>query len=101
MKSGPDLIKKIRSRSAVNNGDKEDNMAEIFTPVLVIQCSHCPGAKVEWKENSPGKPPDLIFRGFPSGGRMVMSQKTILLACDRCRGQLDVIQEEYGKTLVI
>lgn len=85
----------------MNNGDKEDNMAEIFKPVLVIQCSHCPNAAVEWRENEPGKPPDLLFRGFPTNGRMMLSKGTVLLACDRCRGQLDVIHAEYGKTLTI
>lgn len=84
----------------MNNGDKEDNMAEIFKPVLVIQCSHNPGATAEWRENEAGKPPDLLFRGFPASGRMVMSKQTIFLSCDRCRGQLDVIVAEYGKTLV-
>lgn len=76
-------------------------MAEILRPVLVIQCCHCPNARVEWMENKAGKPPDLIFRGFPENGRIIMSANTVLLACDRCRGQLDMMQEEYGKTFTI
>lgn len=74
-------------------------MQEILKPALVIHCGHCPEARVFWVENDTGKPPDLVFRGFPKGGRLMMSKENVLLACDRCKAQLDVIQAEHGKTL--
>lgn len=74
-------------------------MMHLLKPTLVIQCTHCPQAAVQWLDNGVGKPPDLIFKGFPEAGRVILSKNTILLSCDRCKSQLEVIQEEYGKTL--
>jgi len=68
---------------------------------LVVQCGHCAQAVVIFMENGENKPPDLLFSGFPEAARMMLSKKTVLLACNRCKGQLDVIVEEYGKTLVL
>ena len=68
---------------------------------LMIQCGHCSQAVVNYIENGQGKPPDLLFSGFPGAGRVMLSKKTVLLACERCKAQLDVIMAEYGKTLTI
>jgi len=68
---------------------------------LVIQCGHCSEAKVMWMETKAGNPPDLLFKGFPASGRMILSKATVLLACERCKAQLDVIQAEYAKTLTL
>jgi len=78
--------------NSVDNGD-------IGRPVLVVECGHCGGARAVWWNSKPGNPPDLWFQNFPTSGRVMLSNKTILLACDRCKGQLDVIMAEYGKTL--
>jgi len=68
---------------------------------LIVQCGHCAQAVVNYIENGQGRPPDLLFSGFPAAGRMMLSKKTVLLACDRCKSQLDVIMAEYGKTLTL
>lgn len=86
----------------MNNGNREDNVEKLLSgPCLVIQCGHVADAKVQWLETKPGNPPDLLFSGFPASGRMMLSKGTVLLACARCKGQLDVIQAEYGRTLVL
>jgi len=82
--------------NSVNSGDIE-KMA------LVIECGHCPGARVIWLDsNDPEKhPPEMMFFNFPRNGRMMMSRQTIILTCYRCRKHLEVIQNEYGKTLTL
>lgn len=86
----------------MNNGNREDNMEIVRGGgCLVIQCGHCSEAKVQWIETKEGNPPDLLFSGFPASGRVMLAKKAILLACERCKGQLDVIQEEYARTLVL
>lgn len=68
---------------------------------LMIQCGHCAQAVVNYIENGQGKPPDLLFSGFPAAGRVMLSKATVLLACERCKAQLDVIMDEYGRSLVL
>jgi len=70
-------------------------------PVLVIECGHCGGAQAYWWSPSPGNPPDLWFKNFPKNGRAIFSNKTVLVACERCQRQLDVIRSEYQKTLAL
>lgn len=70
-------------------------------PVLICQCSHAPKARAFWTTKNDGsEPPDLFYTDFPTKGRIVMSNQTIFLACWACRDGLDVIVQEYGKTLV-
>lgn len=78
--------------NSVNSGD-------IVAPVLVIECGHCGGARAHWHAPQPGQPPDLWFERFPRSGRVMLSNGTVLVACQLCQGQLDVIRREYGKTL--
>jgi len=75
------------------------NIVNIGMALLVVECGHCPGARAVWWDAKPGEPPDLWFQNFPNTGRMMLSNKTILLACDRCKGQLDTIRKDYGNVL--
>lgn len=74
---------------------------DIGKPVLVIECGHCGGARAAWFAPGTGKPPDLWFQNFPKNGRMMMSNNTILVACEKCQSQLTVIAKEYEKTVLL
>lgn len=74
---------------------------DISKPVLVIECGHCGGARAFWFHVSPGKPPDLWFQNFPKNGRVMLARETVLVACEKCQSQLDVIVKEYEKTVML
>lgn len=91
------LLREKTRRREVNSVDSGD----LGVPVLVVECGHCSGARAHWWAPKPGNPPDLWFENFPRKGRVMLANKTILLACAMCSRQLDVIRAEYGKTVVL
>jgi len=56
---------------------------EILIPTVVEHCQHC-SPTVEWLETEPGKPPHFVFKGFPRAGQCVLSNKTVVVVCERC-----------------
>jgi hypothetical protein len=49
----------------------------------VEHCQHC-CPRIEWVENSPGKPPQFMFKGFPSSGQVVLANQRCVVFCSRC-----------------
>lgn len=67
-------------------------------PILVVQCGHLEQAEAWWStENDGNHMPDLWFSGFPTAGRMMMSNQIMYLACKNCSNQLDAVVSCYSK----
>lgn len=81
--------------NSVNSVDK------IITPAMVVQCGHAPGAEVYWEQETPQRPPTMLFRNFPANGRICLARKTVILACPACSKDIDVILAEYQKSLTL
>lgn len=67
---------------------------------LVIECGHCPGVELVWNGN-PDHLPDLLFANLPKRGRIILSKKSVFLACAMCAKDLNAIVEEAGKTVTL
>jgi len=68
-------------------------------PILVAQCGHCLQAYAFWTTGNDGTMvPDLWFQGFPSSGRMLMTNQVIYLACSQCQNGLDEVVRDFTKT---
>jgi hypothetical protein len=70
--------------------------------IQMIGCTHILNSKACWiqKGDDGSAPPDLWFKNFPTDGRMVLFNQTIVLACWACKDSIDVIVTEYGKTFI-
>lgn len=82
--------------NSVDNG----NIKLLSGVPLVIQCGHCSGTEIFWNGN-PDVLPDLFFKNMPTGGRMILSKKSIFLACQGCAKDLDAILKEAGKSVLL
>ena len=72
----------------------------IVERLQIVHCGHCGTAKAFWNGSNDGKnPPDLYYTDFPTKGRIMMLNKTLIVACFTCRDSLEVIREQYGKFL--
>lgn len=81
--------------NSVNNGDKR-----LAGVPFIIECGHCPGIELVWNHNA-GEIPDLLFANLPKRGRIVMSKKSVFVACAMCAKDLNAIIDEAGKTVVL
>ena len=68
-------------------------------PILVAQCGHCLSAQAFWTTDNGGQvAPDLWFEGFPTVGRVLMTNQVLYLACQRCAVGLDEVMRDFTKT---
>lgn len=68
-------------------------------PILVAQCGHCLDAVAFWTTDNGGQvAPDLWFRGFPTSGRVVMTNQVLYLACEQCKQGLDEVVRDFTKS---
>lgn len=82
--------------NSVDNG----NWARLSSVPLVIECGHCPGVEMVWNGNR-AELPDLLFGNMPSRGRVILSKRSIFLACHLCAKDLNAVIDEAGKTIVL
>ena len=61
----------------------------------VVHCQHC-NPKVLWAVNTEGEPPHLMYKGFPPMGQIILSKNTVVVTCDKCSEQLDVILKQMS-----
>jgi len=67
-------------------------------PILVAQCGHLGNAEAWWTtENDGNHMPDLWFSGFPTTGRVMMSNQIIYLSCRACSNGLDAVVSDHIK----
>ena len=68
-------------------------------PILVAQCGHCLSAEAFWTNDDGGQlAPDLWFKGFPTNGRVLMTNQVLYLACAQCQNSLDEVFKDFTKT---
>ena len=68
-------------------------------PILVAQCGHALSAVAFWTTDNGGLiAPDLWFKGFPSNGRVLMTNQILYLACSNCQNGLDEVVKDFTKT---
>jgi len=56
---------------------------DVVTRAEVEHCQHC-RPTWDWIENQEGKPPQVVFTGFPRAGVMVMSKARVIVLCGSC-----------------
>lgn len=67
-------------------------------PILVAQCGHCLSAEAFWTTDNGGHmAPDLFFKGFPTDGRVLLTNQIIYLACRACQNGLDEVVTDFTK----
>jgi len=61
--------------------------------LTVVGCRHCSNADAVWIENKPGKPPDIVFKRFPTHGRLLLTNQVIWLYCQECVQEGNLMKE--------
>lgn len=64
-----------------------DSVDIVYNEVEIEHCQHCKPIFC-WIQNKPGKPPQFMFKGFPTNGQVVLSASRVIVFCSRCVGSM-------------
>lgn len=68
----------------------------------VTQCAHVSVKTFCWIENLPGKAPSFVYGGFPTNGLCILSKNEIVVLCQTCSRNHDVLKyvPDFGVPLL-